>query len=196
VQGGISEGDADEPIGVPGYFQRMVGRSQEVVRTPRHHVAFAAVGALLGILAAEAPARLAGLPSTGPIFLVGSIGASAVLVFGVPTSPLSQPRNLVGGHLLAAAIGVTCHEALPLDPGSVGAIAVAVTLSAMMVTRTTHPPAGATALIGATAENVRPLGYLYVATPVLSGTLCLLLMGLLINNISTDRRRHYPVHWW
>ncbi|WP_158703575.1 HPP family protein [Pseudonocardia dioxanivorans] len=192
-----SEGDdARDPVAVPRYFARMAGRTRQAVRAPGHHVAYAALGALLGILAAETPARLAGLPSAGPYFLVGSIGASAVLVFGLPQSPLSQPRNLVGGHLLAAVIGVTCYKMLPFDLGAVGALAVAAALGAMMATHTTHPPAGATALIGATAENIHPLGYLYVLTPVLSGAATLLVVGLLVNNISTDHRRHYPAHWW
>ncbi|WP_165922490.1 HPP family protein [Pseudonocardia endophytica] len=181
---------------VPSYFRRMVGRNPPVDQVPHHHVAYAALGALLGLLAVEVPARLASLPSAGPLFLVGSMGASAVLVYGVPQSPLSQPRNLVGGHVLSAVVGVSCYRLLHVDAGLVGAIAVAVAVAVMLLARAVHPPAGATALIGATTESVHPLGYGYVVTPVLSGSVALLVVGLLLNNVSTDHRRHYPTRWW
>ena len=82
--------------------------------------------------------------------VLGSMGASAVLLYGAPAAPFSQPRNLFGGHLIACLVGVTCHEQLAVPMGSpvlAAPVAVASTIMLMKVTRTLHPPAGGTVLI-------------------------------------------------
>lgn len=126
--------------------------------------------------------------------MVGSFGASAVLVFGAVRSPLAQPRNLIGGHILSAFIGVLCWKLLGDYAPLADALAVATAIAAMHATRTLHPPGGATALIAVIGSaKIHSLGFLYVLVPSTLGPLFLLLMGLLINNIPPSRR--YPETW-
>src|SRR4051812_20157208 len=125
------------------------------------------------------------------IFLIGSFGASAVLVFGVTNSPLAQPRNLVGGHLFSALVGVTVHKILPDQMWIASSLAVALSIVLMQVTKTLHPPGGATALIANIgSEKIKSLGFSYLLSPVMSGVLILLLVALVVNNI--PRHRNYP----
>ena len=128
------------------------------------------------------------------IMLIGSFGATAVLVYGATNSPLAQPRNLVGGHLISAFIGVTVVKIIPSDQYLWLAASAAVSLSivAMQITKTLHPPGGATALIATIAsDQIKSLGYLYVVSPVLVGVLILLVIALIVNNIPANRK--YPV---
>jgi len=76
------------------------------------------------------------------------------------------------------------------------ALAVSLSIALMYLTRTLHPPAGATALIAVIGgENVHQLGFLYALMPVFLGTVLLLIVALVVNNLSTDPKRHYPVYW-
>ncbi len=102
------------------------------------------------------------------MFLIGSFGASAVLVFGATNSPLAQPRNLVFGHLFSAIIGVTFQILLPEQLWLSSSLSVSVSIVVMQMSKTMHPPGGATALIANIgSEKVKSLGYLFVLTPVL-----------------------------
>lgn len=127
------------------------------------------------------------------VFLIGSFGASAVLIYGATNSPLAQPRNLIGGHLISAFIGVSIyklldnHDVLWLN----AALAVSISIVAMQCTKTMHPPGGATALIANMGTpKVIGLGYFYILYPVLTGVVILLLIALVANNIPKDRT--YP----
>jgi CBS domain-containing membrane protein len=125
------------------------------------------------------------------LFLIGSFGASSVLVYGAIQSPLAQPRNLVGGHLVSALIGVTVYRLLPEFIWLAAPLAVSLSIVLMQITKTLHPPGGATALIAVIgSQKVHGLGYFFVVSPVLSGSLILLLVALVFNNITTHRR--YP----
>ncbi|PST81919.1 HPP family protein [Pedobacter yulinensis] len=125
------------------------------------------------------------------VFLIGSFGASSVLVYGAIQSPLAQPRNLVGGHVLSALIGVTVYKLFPDLTWLAAPLAVSLSIVGMQMTRTMHPPGGATALIAvAGSAQVKALGYLYVLTPVFSGAMILLLFALVFNNLT--RHRSYP----
>lgn len=127
------------------------------------------------------------------VFLIGSFGATCVLIYGAIQSPLAQPRNLIGGHVLSAIIGVTIAKFLPDIIWLTAPLAVSVSIVLMQYTKTLHPPGGATALIAIIGtEKIKTLGYLYVLSPVLSGTLILLLVALLINNIT--KHRSYPTN--
>jgi len=95
-----------------------------------------------------------------------SFGASAVLLYGAPRSPLAQPRNLIGGHLVSAVIGVSAWMLFQQYPWLAAALAVATAIAAMHLTRTLHPPGGATALIAVIgSDKIHDLGYLYVLLP-------------------------------
>lgn len=126
------------------------------------------------------------------VFLIGSFGASCVLIFGAANSPLAQPRNLIGGHLLASIIGVAIHKLIPDLLWLSSALAVSLAIVCMQITKTMHPPAGATALIANIgSEKILKLGFGYTLTPVMTGVTILFLIALIINNIPS--RRSYPV---
>lgn len=126
------------------------------------------------------------------VFLIGSFGASCVLVYGVIQSPLAQPRNLIGGHLVSAFIGVTIQKIIPDIIWIAAPLAVSLSIVFMQITKTLHPPGGATALIAVTGSaEIKDLGYMYVLSPVLGGALILLVVALIFNNLTPKRK--YPV---
>ena len=125
------------------------------------------------------------------LFLIGSFGASAVLIYGATNSPLAQPRNLVGGHIISALVGVTIHKLIPGELWLSSALAVSTAIVAMQITKTIHPPGGATALIANIgSEKIKALGFLYVLSPVFTGVIILLVVALIFNNI--PKNRQYP----
>lgn len=125
------------------------------------------------------------------LFLIGSFGASSVLVFGAIQSPLAQPRNLIGGHVISGLIGVTIGKFFPDVIWIAAPLAVSLSIVIMQITKTLHPPGGATALIAVIGSaQIKALGYLYVLTPVLSGTLILFVVALIFNNLTPYRK--YP----
>lgn len=131
------------------------------------------------------------LPKQDLVFLIGSFGASCVLVYGVIESPLAQPRNLIGGHLVSAIIGVSVQKIFPELLWIAAPLAVSLSIVLMQFTKTLHPPGGATALIAATASpELRDLGFFYVISPVLSGCIILLVIALIFNNLTSKRK--YP----
>lgn len=125
------------------------------------------------------------------VFLIGSFAASSVLIFGAIQSPLAQPRNLIGGHFISAILGVSIYKLLPDIIWLTGPLAVGLSIVAMQITKTLHPPGGATALIAVTGSaKIKALGYFYVLFPVLTGATTLLFIALIFNNLSPNR--HYP----
>jgi CBS-domain-containing membrane protein len=130
---------------------------------------------------------------TDNLFLIGSFGASSVLIYGIINSPLAQPRNLIGGHLICAFVGVTFYKLLPEQIWLASALSVSLSIVLMQMTKTLHPPGGATALIANIgSEKVKALGYYFVLTPVLSGVLILLLVAIFFNNRTSHRS--YPMN--
>jgi CBS domain-containing membrane protein len=125
------------------------------------------------------------------IFLIGSFGATSVLIYGAINSPLAQPRNLIGGHLLSAIVGVSIHLLIPDTIWIAAPLAVSLSIVIMQFSKTLHPPGGATALIAVIGtEKITSLGYLYVLFPVLSGVMILLIVALIFNNLTPER--NYP----
>jgi CBS-domain-containing membrane protein len=149
-----------------------------------------ALGGFLGILFILLASRMMLGEGDAAALIVGSMGASAVLLFGVPHGPLSQPWALVGGHGISAIIGVTV--ALLMPPGFVAAaLAVGLAIGAMHYLRCIHPPGGATAItavIGGPA--VHALGYRFLLTPVLLNVAIILVTAIGVNAFFTWRR--YP----
>ncbi|HMV42714.1 MAG TPA: HPP family protein [Leptospiraceae bacterium] len=125
---------------------------------------------------------------TGYPLLIGSFGATAVLLFGVPDSALTQPRNLIGGHFISAVIAILLVQFFGSGFWVTG-LSVGLSIFAMYLTRTLHPPGGATALIGVMG-NCTPM-FLFV--PVLAGVLILFFIALFTNNFVYHRQ--YPKHW-
>lgn len=132
-------------------------------------------------------------PKQDYVFLIGSFGASCVLVYGVIQSPLAQPRNLIGGHMISALVGVTAAKLFPDMLWLASAVAVAFAIVGMQITKTLHPPGGATALIAVTGSPaILKLGYSYVIFPVLSGAMILLIVAMVFNNMTANRQ--YPTN--
>ncbi|NEW60220.1 HPP family protein [Sulfurovum sp. bin170] len=128
------------------------------------------------------------------MMLIGSFGASAVLLFAVSGSPLAQPRNVLGGFIISALIGVTSYKLFYHDLWLASAIAVSTSIAVMQFTQVLHPPGGATALIAVIgSEDIHSLGYSYALLPVGMGAFILLSVALIINNI--PKNRSYPSYW-
>ncbi len=125
------------------------------------------------------------------LFLIGSMGATSTLIYGAFQSPLVQPRNLFGGHLISAFVGISVVKIFPDSIFIAAPLAVATAIFLMQVTRTLHPPGGAIALICAMgSEKVHEMGYLFIL-PVLLGAFTLFVVALVFNNL--NRNMQYPV---
>jgi CBS-domain-containing membrane protein len=181
------------------YVGRMRGGSSRpaVGRAPLPVVLLAMCAGFIGIFLISIPSLYSDLPASTKLFLIGSFGASAVLLYAAPKSEFAQPRNLLVGQAIAATIGVTAYKLFGGHVGVAGGLAVAATIGIMQITNAVHPPAGATALIAVLGPaSVHKLGYLFVLTPVLTGAAILLLVAIVVNNLSPDENRHYPLRWW
>lgn len=151
---------------------------------------WAFIGSFIGI-GAIAYVQTLHLPVSDVIYLIGSFGASSVLVYGVIESPLAQPRNLIGGHVVSATIGVTIQQLIPDLIYIAAPLAVSLSIVFMQISKTLHPPGGATALIAVTGSaELKNIGYWYVISPVLVGCLILLIVALVFNNMTS--KRQYP----
>jgi CBS domain-containing membrane protein len=123
-------------------------------------------------------------------YMLASMGASTVLLLGVPHSPLSQPWAFAGGHLVSAFIGVTCATYVP-DIYLAAGLSVGLAIIAMYYLRCLHPPGGATALLTVIGDQkIHALGYHFLFMPVLVNVAILLSVALLINKLLPGRR--YP----
>lgn len=146
------------------------------------------LGACLGLLGTAAISRMA-LGDAAPWFLA-PMGASAVLLFAVPASPLAQPWSIVGGNLVAALIGVAFAQWVP-DREIAAALAGSAAIAVMFSLRCLHPPSGAVALTAVLGgPEVRTLGYGFVLAPVLLNSLLLLVLALVFNNLLRHRYPH------
>ncbi len=175
------------------YFRKMRGTTKSPPRVSLAEMAWSWLGAFLGILAV-ALINDKFLDGTAQVMLIGSFGASAVLIYGAIKSPLAQPRNLLGGHVISAIIGVSVYKLFPGALWLAAPLAVATAIAVMHATRTLHPPGGATALIAVIGgTKIHALGYFYVVAPVGLGAAIMLAVALLVNNI--PKTRSYPEYW-
>lgn len=161
---------------------------------------FAFLGGFIGISIIENVFR--NLPLLGghaPPLVIASFGAAAILEYNAIESPLSQPRNLVFGHFLAAVIGVGITKLFHLLPEArfedlrwiAGALAVGVASTVMGMTKTVHPPAGATALLAASTPEITELGWWLLPLVLLAASL-MLASAMLVNNLY----KRFPIYWW
>lgn len=121
-------------------------------------------------------------------WVLGSFGASCVLVFGFPDLPFSQPRHVLGGHFISSLIGLTVfHLTGPCWWGM--ALATALALMAMMTLGVVHPPAGSNPAIVFLTQPA----WGFLLFPTLTGSLMLLSIALVYNNLSRPTR--YPKYW-
>lgn len=143
------------------------------------------VGGVLGIGAIAWLTQLTNVP-----LLIAPFGATCVLLFAVPTAPLAQPRNVIGGHFISALVGIIIFQLLGNSPLSM-AIAVGLAIALMQLCRAVHPPAGANPLVIIMA-GVND--YFFLITPVLAGSLILVLTALILNNVGKSKR--WPQYWY
>lgn len=118
------------------------------------------------------------------VLLMAPFGATAVLVFGLPESPLAQPKNVIAGHLLTALIGVCFVEFVGVTPLTL-ALATGLAVSAMLLTNTTHPPAGANPLL----VMLTGQSWFFLISPVLLGAIALVVVGKLMAKMNTHLTR-------
>jgi len=123
---------------------------------------------------------------TDNLLLMAPFGATCVLIFSIPASPLSQPANVIGGHIISTAIGLALHSFLPLDWWSLG-LAVGIAISAMLALRVTHPPAGADPLVVFLSSP----GWDYLIFPVAIGSIILVITAWLFHKIPP--KVNYPL---
>lgn len=175
-------------------LQKMRGAGKSPPRVGRVEILSSFLGSFAGmLLLALLQANVA--DPADALLLIGSFAASAVLLYAAPKSPLAQPRNLLGGHFLSALVGVTARLALPGLPWLAVALAVATAIALMHLTKTLHPPGGATAFIAASGgPKIAALGFFFAVCPALAGALILLAVALVANALTPGRR--YPEYWW
>ena len=176
------------------YFLKMKGHTKSPPLVSLSEIFWSWIGATIGI-GAVAFINYKMLEGTDLVMVIGSFGASAVLIYGAIDLPLAQPRNLVGGHIVSALTGVTVFKLLQPNLWLAGAVAVATAIAFMHATKTLHPPGGATALIAVIgSKKIHALGYLYTIIPAGVGATIMLIVALLVNNIPRSRR--YPMFWF
>ncbi|MEO5760571.1 MAG: HPP family protein [Mesorhizobium sp.] len=149
----------------------------------------ACIGAMIGIALTGAICGLA--LGSGPHIplMVAPMGASAVLLFAVPASPLAQPWSIIGGNTISALVGVIVVHFVH-QPVLATGIAVSLAIAAMSFTRCLHPPGGAaalTAVFGGPA--VISAGFLFPFVPVAVNSILLVALGYGFHKLA---RRNYP----
>ncbi|MFM0362762.1 HPP family protein [Paraburkholderia sediminicola] len=148
------------------------------------------LGALLGIAFTGGTMHVLLGPAANIPFLVAPMGASAVLLFAVPASPLAQPWSIIGGNIVSATVGVACASWIA-DPVGAAALAVSLAICAMFALRCVHPPSGAvalTAVLGGPA--VHALGYRFVAEPIAIQSVMLLCAAIVYHAATGHRYPH------
>ncbi len=180
-------------MNISEYFSKMKGGAKSPPGVGLTEMLWSWLGSVIGIgLCGYLSSKY--LEPRDLTLIIGSFGASAVLVYGAIKSPLAQPRNLIGGHIISGLVGVACYQLFGQTIWIAAALAVSLAIVAMLVTKTLHPPGGATALIAVIGgEKIHDLGFLYAFLPAGAGALILLIVALLVNNLSKNRK--YPEYW-
>lgn len=144
----------------------------------RREIVGGSLGAFIGIGLATAVALLLGQNGLG-VYMIAPFGASAVLLFAAPNSPLAQPWSAIAGNTVAAVAGVIAVSLMP-DGIAMSAVSVGLAILAMYLVRALHPPGGAVALTAALKpDTVRDLGWHFPLAPVFVGTAFLVVMAML-----------------
>ncbi len=165
-----------------GISEQIAGHKEKII---------SAVGAFLGILFIFLISVQFLDPETA-VYIIPSMGATAVLLFAAPHGPFAQPWSVIGGHFISAIIGVSCVVLIP-NIIVASAASVGLSVAGMYYCRCIHPPGGATALAAVIGSaKLHSLAYFYILAPVLLNTLCLVAVAVLFNVFFPWRR--YPAH--
>ncbi|UIJ42561.1 HPP family protein [Vibrio kanaloae] len=124
-------------------------------------------------------------------WLMAPFGATCVLLFAVPTSPLAQPRNIIAGHFISAVVGLIALYGFG-DSYLVMALAVGSAIMLMLYFRAVHPPAGANPIV-ITLAGTATVDWTFLFTPVLVGSIALVCIGAMLNNTSPQQK--WPLYW-
>lgn len=165
------------------YFSKFITKQRSPLKVNLNDSFIGLIGGfititLLGLLTKDAHS----------LWLIAPFGASCVLAFGVWNAPLSQPRNIIGGHLISSFIGIVMYKLMGNSPVSIG-IGVGLAIAIMILTKTTHPPAGADPIVAIMAGS--SWGFLF--KPVLLGAVIIVIIAIIVNNFS--KLRKYPTFW-
>lgn len=152
-------------------------------RAPLRTIACSFLGSLLAIGTVAVIASATAAP-----WVLGSFGASCVLLFGYPDNPFSQPRNVIGGHFLTSLTGLSFLSVLGPSWWSL-ALALATAVALMHLTRTVHPPAGSNPVI----IMLTLPGWKFLLTPTLCGAIAIVAVAVLFNNSRPTIA--YPRRW-
>jgi CBS-domain-containing membrane protein len=166
------------------YLQKFRGEKKAIVdKVPLNEIAFAWLGGFIAIALIDFLTQSLEYP-----LVLGSFGASCVLLFGFPKSPFSQPRNVIAGHFLSTLIGLLFFHFIG-DMWWSMALALATALAVMLATNTVHPPAGSNPII------VFLLGapWTFLITPTLIGAMILVIVALFYINLK--KSLVYPSYW-
>lgn len=179
----IAKEEMDDTGGSTAYLEKMRGGATLPPRASLRQIGIAWLG---GCLAIGIIAYLATMSHTA--LVLGSFGASCVLIFGYPESPFSQPRNVIAGHFISSLVGMLFLAVFGMVWWSV-ALAVGTAIACMLMTRTVHPPAGSNPVI----VMLTLPGWDFLLTPTLIGAVLLVLVAVIFNNIPKERA--YPKYW-
>lgn len=174
---------APPKIVATGFFSKMAGGLEPVPSVPFREAFISGMGGLLAIALVSWLSVASGVP-----WMMAPLGGSCVLAFAAHNSPFAQPRSIVGGHLIASAIGMAAAKGFGGAWWAM-ALSVGLSISVMLLTRTVHPPAGANPIIILSADT----DWLFLLQPVLLGSIAMVVAALLFNNLLRERR--YPRYW-
>ena len=165
------------------YLRKLCSSSGYQPKFSYQQILFSYIGSFLGITTLDHLSAHTNYP-----FIAAPFGATAVLLFAIPDSPLAQPRNVIVGNCLGALVCIILVHLFGAESW-VMALAVATAIKLMQLTRTLHPPGGAVALVGVMSHAQ----WDFLFTPVLAGSLVMVLCTFLFSNLVTGRP--YPKHW-
>jgi CBS-domain-containing membrane protein len=166
------------------YWSKLQGGQALPARASKLQIISASTGGLIAIAVLAYLAESLHMP-----LILGSFGASCVLLFGFPDSPFSQPRNVIAGHFIASLVGLIALSLFGAHWWSM-ALALSAAIALMLITRTVHPPAGSNPLIIMLTQP--HWGFLWI--PTLLGAMLLVLIALVFNNL--DKTKSYPKYWF
>jgi len=126
---------------------------------------------------------------TEAAMILGSFGASCLLIFAYPASPFAQPRNVIGGHVIATFTGLAFMTIFGIHWWSM-ATSVGTAIALMLLFRMPHPPAGSNPLI----VMLGAVNWNFLITPTLIGSIVLVIVALIYNNLGVNKQ--YPTYWW
>ncbi|KAI0526427.1 HPP family-domain-containing protein [Xylaria bambusicola] len=185
---------------VPYPIAYILGYRKSLPETPLGNLLLAAralLGVFISILLIQVIShQIPWVAADGPR-IIGSFGAAAVLEFYAFESPFAQPRNFIASQVIATVVGVSLCKLFQLHSNEEwirwlgGSLACAATTSLMGLTKTIHPPAGATALLAVVDDRAVQIGWKLIPLALLSCSI-MLIVALVLNNIFS----RFPLYWW